>query len=79
MTKRPITDLPIHTYTPSEKGRLCIAYIGGLPIRFKGPTVESARATADAWRHEEVAKLKAQKARAAERRAAKPKKDQTDA
>lgn len=58
MAKRPIIELPIHTYTPTDPTRKSIAYIGNLPIRFKGETVEQAYANADAWRHEEVAKLK---------------------
>lgn len=69
MTKKaPITELPIHTYIPSEKGRLCLAFIGNLPTYFKGPTVECARQKADAWRHEEVAKLKSAEAMRLEKR-----------
>ena len=64
----PITDLPIYAYTPTDKGRMCIAFIGDLPVYFKRPTVEAARKAADAWRHEEVAKIKSAEAKRAEKR-----------
>ena len=67
--KLSLTEQPIHTYTPTEKGRRCIAMIGRLPMIFKAPTVEAVRAKADAWRHEEVAKVKAAQARSAEQQA----------
>ncbi|GAA6162603.1 hypothetical protein NBRC116590_03070 [Pelagimonas sp. KU-00592-HH] len=75
---RPITELPIHTYTPTQKGRMCVAYIGDLPIRFKAPTIEAVRAKADAWRHEEVAKNKAAAAKAADRLVSRGKQKETD-
>ena len=70
--KVSLTELPIHTYRPTDPQRMCVAMIGSLPMIFKAPTVEAVRAKADAWRHEEVAKLKAAEAKRAER-AASPK------
>lgn len=65
--KVSLTELPIHTYRPTDPQRMCLAMIGSLPMIFKAPTLEAVKAKADAWRHEEVAKHKA----AAAKRAAK--------
>ncbi|MBO9398762.1 hypothetical protein J7400_18980 [Shimia sp. R9_2] len=70
MPKLSIIELPIHTYVPTEQGRKCIAHIGDLPMRFKGDTVEQAKANADAWRHGEYAKEKKANADKAARAAA---------
>lgn len=61
MGKVPITDLPIHVYRPLDETRKCIAFIGDLPLRFKGDTPMKARNAANTWRSEEVAKEEARK------------------
>lgn len=34
----PLTGRKIHTYTPTEPGRKCLALIEGFPGIFRGPT-----------------------------------------
>lgn len=67
MAKTSILDLPIYTWTPVQDGQPCIARIADLPMFFTGKTPMQAHMAADAWRKEEVGKIKAREAAKAAR------------
>ncbi len=59
MTRIPISDLPIITYSPSVEGEPFIAHIGRvgtMPVYFKGKSAFAAYAAAAKWRKEQIAK-----------------------
>lgn len=59
MSSVSITDLPIYAYEcTSHDDQPAVAFIGKLPMVFKGPTPASAQIAADKWRREEVLRSK---------------------
>lgn len=42
--KVPITEMKIHTFTPTDPGQRSIALIGNLPMMFRGGTPKAAKA-----------------------------------
>lgn len=72
MTKgKTILELRIRIWAPMDPRDKYLARIGNLPIQFKGSSPMMAHKAADDWRKEEVARLEADAAKRAERRAAK--------
>lgn len=57
MPKVSVLDLPIHVYSPMDPSRMCIAFIGDLPVFVKGKTPLRAKMAADEFRKAEVARL----------------------
>lgn len=60
MSKKPITERPIHVYTClSDPSRKCVALIDGWPMIFKGETPMKAKRVADDFRREAILNDKA--------------------
>ena len=68
MAKVKITELPIYVYScASHPDRDHIAFIGDLPMKFKGQGQQVVRKIADSWRFNEVAKIERLKRSQADR------------